>query len=83
MVTIEGVLAHEIQQILRWAGYYDGPLTGQYDAATRSALTTLIGDENFEERFDEPGGQISQKVLDLFRHKFSQRTVDPKRSAHS
>ncbi len=57
-------------KILRWAGYYDGPLTGEYDAATRKALSTLIGDENFEERFDEEKGLISQAVVDILREKF-------------
>ncbi len=70
MVPVEGELAREVQQILRWAGYYDGPLTGEYDAATRKALSTLIGDENFEERFDEEKGLISQAVVDILREKF-------------
>lgn len=70
MVPVEGELAREVQQILRWAGYYDGPLTGEYDVATRKALSTLIGDENFEERFDEEKGLISQAVMDILREKF-------------
>jgi uncharacterized Ntn-hydrolase superfamily protein len=71
MVAIEGELAREVQKILRWAGYYDGPMTGRYDAPTRQALSSLVGNENFEERFDEGEGLISQQVLDLFRRKFS------------
>jgi uncharacterized Ntn-hydrolase superfamily protein len=72
MIGIEGDLAGELQQILRWAGYYDGPLTGEYDAHTRAALTDLIGNENFEERFDEEQGLISRQVVDLLRQKFGQ-----------
>ncbi len=71
MVTIVGDLARQVQQILRWAGYYDGPITGQYDTATRQALSTLVGNENFEERFEEENGLISQQVLDLLQQKFS------------
>jgi uncharacterized Ntn-hydrolase superfamily protein len=71
MVAIEGELAREVQKILRWAGYYDGPMTGRYDAPTKHALNSLVGNENFEERFDEGEGLISQQVLDLFRRKFS------------
>jgi uncharacterized Ntn-hydrolase superfamily protein len=71
MVAIEGKLAREVQQILRWAGYYDGPMTGRYDTATRQALRSLVGDENFEERFDEGKGLISRQVLDVFRREFS------------
>jgi uncharacterized Ntn-hydrolase superfamily protein len=70
MVAIQGELAREVQRILGWAGYYDGPVTGEYDAATRHALTELIGTENFEERFDEAGGQISSQVMDILRQKF-------------
>jgi uncharacterized Ntn-hydrolase superfamily protein len=71
MVAIEGELAREVQSILQWAGYYDGPVTGTYDPATRKALTELIGTENFEERFDEAGGLISSQVMDILRQKFA------------
>jgi uncharacterized Ntn-hydrolase superfamily protein len=71
MVAIEGELAREVQQILRWAGYYDGSLTGRYDTPTRQALRSLVGNENLEERFDEEEGLISRQVLDLFQRKFA------------
>lgn len=71
MVAIEGELAREVQNILQWAGFYDGPITGEYDAGTRSALAALIGNENFEERFDEEEGQISREVMDILRRKFA------------
>jgi len=74
MVAIAGELAREVQRILQWAGYYEGPITGTYDAATRQALTELIGTENFEERFDEAGGQISSQVMDILRQKFVPKT---------
>jgi uncharacterized Ntn-hydrolase superfamily protein len=70
MVAIEDELAREVQQILQWAGYYDGSITGEYDAATRQALTGLVGNENFEERFDEERGLLSIQVMDVFRQKF-------------
>jgi uncharacterized Ntn-hydrolase superfamily protein len=70
MAEIEGDLARELQQILHWASYYDGPITGEYDARTRVALSSLIGNENFEERFDEKKGLISRQVMDLLRLKF-------------
>lgn len=70
MVPIEGELARELQRVLRWAGYYDGPVTGDYDTVTRKALSDLIGNENFEERFDEEGGQISSQVVEILRDKF-------------
>lgn len=74
MVAIEGDLAREVQRILQWTGYYDGPITGEYDAPTRQALTALIGNENFEERFDEDKGLISRQVMDVLREKFARKT---------
>jgi uncharacterized Ntn-hydrolase superfamily protein len=70
MVPVEGELARELQRVLRWAGYYDGPITGEYDAATRGSLSALIGNENFEERFDEAEGRISAQVAEILRDKF-------------
>ena len=71
MVAIEGELAREAQRILKWAEVYDGPITGAYDPATRHAMSTLIGNENFEERFDEEKGLISKQVMDILRQKYS------------
>lgn len=70
MVAIEGTTARDVQHILRWAGYYDGAVNGEYDEPTRLALVALIGNENFEERFDEERGLISRQVLDVLRLKF-------------
>jgi uncharacterized Ntn-hydrolase superfamily protein len=70
MVRIEGELAREAQRVLRWAGYYDGPITGEYDGPTQAAMRALIGNENFEERFDEARGLISSQVMDVLRQKF-------------
>jgi uncharacterized Ntn-hydrolase superfamily protein len=71
MLPIEGDLAREMQHILQWAGYYTGPITGDYDLATQRALSALIGNENFEERFDEEKGAISYQVVDVLRRKFA------------
>jgi peptidoglycan hydrolase-like protein with peptidoglycan-binding domain len=71
MEAIEGELAREVQQLLQRAGFYDGPVSGEYDAPTRQALTALVGNENFEERFDEEQGLISGQVMEIFRQKYS------------
>jgi uncharacterized Ntn-hydrolase superfamily protein len=70
MVAIEGELAREAQHILRWAGFYDGPLNGEYDAPTQQAMRDLVGNENFEMRFDEERGLISRQVMDILQEKF-------------
>lgn len=70
MIALEGELARDAQQILKWAGYYDGPINGEYDPPTQKAMRDLIGNENFEERFDEEKGLISSQVMDILRQKF-------------
>jgi len=70
MLAIEDEVAREAQRILQWAGYYDGPISGEYDAATQTAMRALIGNENFEERFDEEKGLISSQVMEVLRQKF-------------
>jgi uncharacterized Ntn-hydrolase superfamily protein len=70
MIPIEGDVAREVQRILRWSGIYEGAVTGEYDDATRAALTDLIGKENFEERFDESAGEISSQVIEVLFKKF-------------
>jgi uncharacterized Ntn-hydrolase superfamily protein len=72
MVLIDGDVARDVQRILRWSGHYDGPITGAYDDATRRVLVTLIGQENFEERFDEDAGRISSRVIEVLHGKFRQ-----------
>lgn len=70
MVAIEGEVGRRIQHILRLSGLYDGPINGEYDARTRQALSTLVGNENFEMRFDEDKGLISFQVLEILQEKF-------------
>jgi uncharacterized Ntn-hydrolase superfamily protein len=71
MVALEGEVLCEVQRILQWAKYYDGPVSGEYDGPTRKALSALIGNENFEERFDEEKELISRQVMDVLREKFA------------
>jgi uncharacterized Ntn-hydrolase superfamily protein len=60
----------EMQEILVRTGHYSGPVTGQFDEATRKALRALVGMENLEERWDGQGDTIDQKVLDYLRDKY-------------
>jgi uncharacterized Ntn-hydrolase superfamily protein len=71
MIPIEGALAKEAQQMLKRAGYFDGPYSGEYDAATRRAMRALVGTENFEQRFDEEKGLISSQVMEILQRKFA------------
>ncbi len=73
MVEIKGEVAHQVQRILRWSGYSEVDETGELDPKTRQALRTLIGNENFEERFDEQGGRISTQVVEILRNRFDKK----------
>lgn len=64
-------VAGELQQILKTAQEYDGPISGEFDAATRQALRSLVGKENLEERWDGSGDEIDSMVVDYLRQRYS------------
>jgi uncharacterized Ntn-hydrolase superfamily protein len=63
-------VAGELQTLLRTTGDYDGPVTGTFDEATRSALRSLVGRENLEERWNGRGDQIDRLVVDYLQNRF-------------
>jgi uncharacterized Ntn-hydrolase superfamily protein len=63
-------VAGELQTLLRTTGDYDGPVTGTFDEATRSALKSLVGRENLEERWNGRGDQIDRLVVDYLKNRF-------------
>lgn len=63
-------LAPELQELLQETGHYDGPLSGEFDEATRKALRALVGTENLEERWDGTGGMIDRQVVDFLLEKY-------------
>lgn len=65
-------VAQELQEILIQAGAYDGPVTGEFDTGTRTALRSLVGKENLEERWDGSGDMIDHLVVDFLRQRFGQ-----------
>jgi len=66
-LPLEGALLVELQELMRVLGYYQGPVHGQWDEATRRAYTTLIGNENFEERIPLDADWIDRAVLEYLR----------------
>lgn len=48
-IFLPGEKLIKLQTIMKRLGYYSGPQRGVYDPATRTALETFIGNENFEE----------------------------------
>lgn len=63
-------LAPELQALLQETGHYDGPLSGEFDDATRKALRALVGTENLEERWDGTGDMIDRQVVDYLLEKY-------------
>ncbi|HIG48170.1 MAG TPA: DUF1028 domain-containing protein, partial [candidate division Zixibacteria bacterium] len=68
LLKIQGDLATEIQRILWSLGYYNGPITGLHDDATRHALEQWHNTENFEERLWQDAF-IDPEVLAYMREK--------------
>ncbi len=67
-MPIDGAVASELQTMLHDLGYYEGRITGTYDAATREALIHYGGVENLEERLVEDA-RIDRAVLQFIRDK--------------
>jgi uncharacterized Ntn-hydrolase superfamily protein len=70
LIPLESV-ASELHDLLHRTGYYEGPATGAFDAATRKALRMLIDTENLEERWDGTGDTIDRRVVEFLRAKFT------------
>lgn len=64
-------VAEPLQQIMRRTGHFTGPLSGRFDAGTRSALRALVGSENLEERWDGTGDTIDKVVVDYLLKRFA------------
>ena len=66
-LPLEGAVLVELQELMCALGYYQGPVHGQWDEATRRAYATLIGNENFEERIPLDADWIDRAVLEYLR----------------
>jgi uncharacterized Ntn-hydrolase superfamily protein len=69
LLPIEGALAREIQRLTQSAGVYTGPLNGEYDEASRRALSRLIHTENLEMR-EQSDQHIDRVALEYLRERF-------------
>jgi uncharacterized Ntn-hydrolase superfamily protein len=66
LLPIDTTISQELQELLGRAGYYHGPASGVYDAATRAALEQYGSVENLEERLISPT-HIDPQVLAYLR----------------
>jgi uncharacterized Ntn-hydrolase superfamily protein len=69
-VNLTGEFLVRMQNLMRQLGYYTGTSHGHYDKATRLALESFIGNENFEERTDYSIGRIDRPVLNHLFDRF-------------
>lgn len=71
LVKLEGSVVKELQGIMLRTGHYNGPISGAYDEATRTALRKLVGIENLEDRWRDDD-LIDGIVLDFLQQRFAQ-----------
>lgn len=70
LIPLAGVAA-DLQTLMQKTGHYTGPINGQFDAATRTSLRALVGQENLEERWDGTGDHIDRITIDYLQKRFS------------
>jgi len=63
--------ARELQGIMKKTGHFKEDVNGVLTDATISALKTLVGEENLEERWNGDENLIDSKVVEYLRDKFS------------
>jgi uncharacterized Ntn-hydrolase superfamily protein len=64
-----GNVVREMQEILTKQGYYHGPISAEYDAATRAAFKQFCHMENFEARYREDEF-VDREVLTFMRGRY-------------
>ena len=69
-LPLRGDTLRALQQMMTRLGHYHGPAHGELDAATRQALETWLGNENFEERASLEEGWIDRPVFAFLQEKF-------------
>jgi uncharacterized Ntn-hydrolase superfamily protein len=63
-------VAGDLQAMLQRTGHYRGPVSGEFDDATRQALRELVGAENLEERWSGEGDVIDRTVVTYLLDRF-------------
>lgn len=70
-IRLDGEPLIALQKIVQAQKLYQGPLHGQLDEATASALRIFLGNENFEERSNVDEGWIDRPVFEYLLRRFS------------
>jgi peptidoglycan hydrolase-like protein with peptidoglycan-binding domain len=69
-IEIRGVVARDLQTMMKSLGHYRRRVNGTYDPATREALRAFTGKENLEDRVDLDHGTIDPPALAYLVRKF-------------
>jgi uncharacterized Ntn-hydrolase superfamily protein len=69
ILPIDANIARELQAMMQRRGYYDGAVSGAWDAGTQKAFREFAGVENLEDRLLE-GARIDRVVLEFLREQF-------------
>ncbi len=64
-------VARELQGIMKKTGHFKDEITGLVNVGTVTALKSLVGEENLEERWNGDENMIDNKVVEYLREKFS------------
>lgn len=70
-LSLSGEVLQDLQELMIGLGYYDGPVHGELDDQTSSAVRAFVGNENFEERTDLDAGLIDRPVYEFLLDRFS------------
>jgi uncharacterized Ntn-hydrolase superfamily protein len=62
-------VAADLQTLMLKTGHYDGPISGHFDDASRTALRALVGQENLEERWDGTGEFIDRTTVEYLQQR--------------
>jgi len=71
-LLLNGGTLLRLQKILHRLGYYTGPMNGLLDESMRTALSSFVGNENFEERCDLQAGWMDKPVFDYILNKYEE-----------
>jgi uncharacterized Ntn-hydrolase superfamily protein len=69
LTRMAGNVTTLVQELLAKAGFYAGPIHGQYDADTKAAFRRWVGVENFEERWRDDE-MVDREILSYMRRRY-------------
>lgn len=78
LIPMDRSSIRELQRIAQLSKHYSGPLTGEYDEATRNAVEALVSTENLEDRWP-----LGKALIDPVSYKYLRKLYPAQRRAGS